>query len=109
MGSCIHFTNPTQRVQIASPEACAARLPFSKPRRSIERLVLLANDSNPSMRLVAAGHPKTPHDVLRRLAVDFDSQVRAWVARNPAVPPDIVEILCSDDSPAIRAYARLLC
>lgn len=107
MVSCLGFINPTHRAQFASPEACAAKLPFSSPRRSVQRLVDMSYDEQWQIRVVPAGHPLTPQDVLERLATDEHYQVRSWVVRNLSTNDDTLRILEQDVDSRIAAYARL--
>ncbi len=104
---CIHFTNPTQRAQNADPIACAMKLPFSVPRRSIERLVDMASDDDWQIRVVPAGHPATPQPVLQALAADESFHVRSWVVRNMSTSKDILVFMAQDVDGGISAYARL--
>lgn len=65
----------------------------------------LAASDKVSDRIVAAGNPSTPAEVLVRLSADEDEKVRGWVARNPEVPKDTLCRLTYDRDPGIAAYA----
>lgn len=108
--SCIGFTNPTQRAQIASAEACAAVLPFSSPEvteAKRRRLVTMARSPRAKVRAAAAGNPATPQWVLEELADDEDVEVRRWVVRNQAADPMLVRVMAGLDPDAgIRAFAH---
>ncbi len=82
------------------------KLPWSKPHRSIKRLVRLAHDEDPRIRAAAANHPDTPESCLIELARDGYYVVRSAVARNTAATPAVLEILAEDQDPRISTYVR---
>lgn len=105
---CLTYQNPTQRAQNADPIACAMKLPFSVPRRSIERLVAMASDEDWHIRVVPAGHPATPQDTLQALAADESFHVRSWVVRNLSTGTEILAFMTMDVDAGISAYAKLM-
>lgn len=67
----------------------------------------LAASDKVSDRIVAAGNPSTPLDVLWCFVKDEpEVQVRSWVARNPSTGRTLLWFLTGDPDPGIAAYAR---
>lgn len=67
----------------------------------------LAESDKVSDRIVAAGNPSTPLDMLWRLVKDEDDpKVRGWVARNPSAGRSLLWMLARDEDPGIAAYAK---
>lgn len=93
--SCIGFTNPTQRAQIASEEACSARLPWSVPdyigQRRIVRLSEQAISPEYQIRAIAAAHHELPLAYLLMLSMDSSPEVRRRVAMNNSATKDLLE------------------
>ncbi|HET8844617.1 MAG TPA: hypothetical protein VFN35_24315, partial [Ktedonobacteraceae bacterium] len=58
---------------------------------SVERLVELSED--PALRIMVAGNPASPTNLLALLAQDHDVQVREQVASNPNTPWPVLEQL----------------
>lgn len=110
--SCIGFTNPTQRAQIVSKEACEAKLPFTVVKRSESkayRLSAMAKSGDVKIRSAAASNPMLDPSDLAVLAFDEDESVRGWALRNPTMSKDLTRLMLeADKSPAIRAYAKFL-
>lgn len=109
--SCFSYLSPEARKRFLSGEAKAEKLGWFPPEllitdRQAKRMRKLGSSEKVSDRIVAAGNPSTPAQVLIRLSADEEAQVRGWVARNPAVPTDTLWRLTYDRDPAIAAYAR---
>ena len=57
------------------------------------------------LRLVTAGHPSSPPDLLERRARDRWPAIRQAAARNPACPPPVLARLAVDKVPTVREAA----
>lgn len=113
--SCIRFNTPAQRQAMRdyrptmlTPEQAASLHPAPPVTASkIQRLRLLATDTNPKIRESVASSPHTPDDVMATLAADPDDGVRACVARNEATACDILRSLADDESERVRGFLAL--
>lgn len=85
-------------------------LPRSLPRWTDgkrKRLVGFARSEDPWQRAVAAGHPKTPSNLLLELLLDDSVHVRRCAVKNPTMTQPLFEIAARDEDPGISAYARM--
>lgn len=93
--SCIGFTNPTQRRQIASKEACEAKLSWPVPeyvgKRREVRLAQQAIDPSYKVRAIAAAHPDLPLAYVLLLSMDSSREVRRHVAMRKTLSKDLLE------------------
>lgn len=113
--SCIRFTTPAQRRQLAAlapamltAAEVAARHPAPPVTPSkLRRLRLLADHADPKIRESVASSHHTPADVAEALAHDPDAGVRAWLARNETVPRDILRRLAHDESQTVRGFVAV--
>ena len=113
--SCIRFNTPAQRAQmkamapamLTSEQAAALHPAPPVTDSKINRLRLLATDSNPKIRESAASSYHTPEDVFEALANDPDEGVRACVARNESAPCDVLRSLATDESERVRGFLAL--
>lgn len=83
------------RTQIASEEACSARLPCSVPeyigQRRIVRLSEQALSPQYQIRAIAAAHPDLPLAYLLMLSMDSSPEVRRYIAMNKSLTKDLLE------------------
>ena len=113
--SCIRFNTPAQRAQmkamapamLTSEQAAALHPAPEVTQTKIQRLRLLAADTNPTIRESAASSYHTPEDVFEVLARDPDEGVRACVARNESAPCDVLRSLVADESERVRGFLAL--
>ena len=113
--SCIRFNTPAQRQAMRdaapvmlTPEQARAQHPAPPVTESkINRLRLLAKDSNPRIRESVASSYHTPEDIFEALARDPDEGVRACIARNESAPCDVLRSLATDDSERVRGFLAL--
>lgn len=113
--SCIRFNTPAQLAQMRAmapamltSEQAAALHPAPEVTPSkIQRLRLLAADTNPKIRESVASSYHAPEDVFEQLARDPDEGVRACVARNESAPCDVLRSLASDRSERVRGFLAL--
>jgi len=70
----------------------------------INRLRILAADSNPKIRESVASSLHAPEDVFFDLARDADEGVRSCVARNESAPCDALRLLADDPSERVRGF-----
>jgi hypothetical protein len=108
--SCFNFIPPSARERFFSDEAKAEKLSWFPPKllitdRQEKRMRRLAASDKVSDRIVAAGNPSTPREVLWRLLFDEEPKVRGWVARNPITDWYLLSKLTEDEDPGIAAYA----
>lgn len=64
----------------------------------VKGLAILAEDDDPSIRLVVAQNPATPRTVHQLLELDDSQHVRAALARNPTITPKLLLMLARDYS-----------
>ncbi|MBI5161889.1 MAG: hypothetical protein HY996_10830 [Micrococcales bacterium] len=113
--SCIRFTTPAQKAQLAriaprmrSADELAAQHPAPPVTASkIRRLRLLARHADPKIRESVASSRHTPADVAAALASDPDEGVRAWLARNETTSGDLLRTLGRDASATVRAWVAV--
>jgi len=113
--SCIRFNTPAQLAQMRAmapamltTEQAATLHPAPEVTKSkVQRLRLLAIDSNPKIRESVASSYHTPEDVFESLARDADEGVRACVARNESAPCDVLRSLATDASERVRGFLAL--
>jgi hypothetical protein len=113
--SCIRFNTPAQLAQLRAMAPSmltaveAAGLHPAPPvtESKIERLRLLATDSNPRIRESVASSYHAPDEVFLALARDADDGVRACIARNESVSCDILRTLADDPSERVRGFLAL--
>ena len=113
--SCIRFNTPAQRAQmkamapamLTSEQAAALHPAPEVTQTKIQRLRLLAADTNPKIRESAASSYHTPEDVFEVLVRDPDEGVRACVARNESAPCDVLRSLVADESERVRGFLAL--
>lgn len=113
--SCVRFTTPAQRRQLAamaprmlSAEEVRARHPAPPVTASkLARLRLLARHENPKIRESVASSPHAPADVVGALAQDPDAGVRAWLARNESATCEVLRALADDESETVRGWVAL--
>ena len=58
------------------------------------------------VRSVVARNPKTPAEILRKLAEDENQEVRSAVAENPRTPVDILRKLALDEDVHVSKAAE---
>jgi hypothetical protein len=109
--SCIGFTNPTQRKQIASKEACEAKLSWPVPeyvgRRRTVRLSEQALSPSYEIRAIAAAHPDLPQAYVLLLSMDSSREVRRHIAMRKVASKDMLERMYGRETdPAIKQYLR---
>lgn len=113
--SCIRFNTPAQRAQMAAAAPTmltaeeAARLHPAPPvtASKIQRLRLLAENSNPKIRESVASSYHAPTDLFERLAHDVNAGVRGCVARNEAVPCEVLRELSHDSDATVRGWVAV--
>ncbi|MBW4031371.1 MAG: hypothetical protein HIU88_01750 [Acidobacteria bacterium] len=113
--SCIRFNTPAQRAQMAAAAPTmltseeAARLHPAPPvtASKIQRLRLLAENSNPKIRESVASSYHAPAELFERLAHDVDAGVRGCVARNEAVPCEVLRELAHDTDATVRGWVAV--
>ena len=113
--SCIRFNTPAQLAQMRAmapamltAEQAAALHPAPEVTESkIQRLRLLAVDSNPKIRESVASSYHAPAEVFEALARDPDEGVRACLARNESAPCDVLRSLATDRSERVRGFLAL--
>ena len=113
--SCIRFNTPAQRAQMAAAAPTmltaeeAARLHPAPPvtASKIQRLRLLAENSNPKIRESIASSYHAPTDLFERLAHDVNAGVRGCVARNEAVPCEVLRELSHDSDATVRGWVAV--
>ena len=113
--SCIRFNTPAQRVQLAAmapsmltaDEAARLHPAPAMTATKIQRLRLLAENSNPKIRESVASSYHTPLDLAERLALDADEGVRACLARNETTSCDVLRELSHDESEVVRGFVAV--
>ncbi len=121
--SCIRFTTPAQRRQLA--DHAPAMLPVGSTTESaddepvarflsptvtaskIARIERLAKDADPKIRASAAASYHAPDRVYDALSRDADAGVRACIAKNEHVPCDILRRLATDPDERVRGFVAL--
>jgi hypothetical protein len=71
---------------------------------TVKTLRLLSVSDIAAVRRRVAENPKTPADILTKMAVDKDSQVRIAVGLNSATPHVVLSRLVYDDDPDVRYW-----
>ncbi|MEO8527572.1 MAG: hypothetical protein ABI435_00680 [Pseudolysinimonas sp.] len=113
--SCIRFNTPAQRRQLhAAAPAMRTAAEVAEHYRSpamtagkVERLRLLAQNSNPKIRESVASSYHVPPDVVEKLAHDPDPGVRACLARNETISCDVLRELASDAVETVRGWVAV--
>lgn len=104
--SCINLVG---RRREWNPE-CDVKLPRTLPlwtKSKQRRLDEMAVHPNPSIRAVAAGHPKlSPISAVLMVLDEQDVNVRRALVKNPAVSTTVIEQMVFDKDAGVRAYAR---
>ncbi|ODA89683.1 hypothetical protein ATY41_04305 [Leifsonia xyli subsp. xyli] len=113
--SCIRFNTPAQRqamrehrpALLTAEEAVALHPAPAVTESKIQRLRLLATDTNPKIREAVASSHNTPEDLLAALADDPDEGVRGCVAKNEVTPCGILRHLADDSSETVRGWVAV--
>lgn len=113
--SCIRFSTPAQRKQLArhAPTMQTLEQGVARPAAppvtasKLRRLRLLAADADPRIRESAALNPHLPADSATALAADDDAGVRAGLARNQTIASDLLRGLARDESATVRGWVAV--
>lgn len=113
--SCIRFNTPAQRlamrkhapVMLTAEQARALHPAPIMTESKIQRLRLLASDTQPKIREAVAASHHTPVEVRERLARDSNDGVRSAVAKNETTPCHILRFLAQDASETVRGWVAV--
>jgi len=76
-------------------------------KRYIKSAITNIFDEDPEVREQVAKDPRTPADVLVKLADDDSGYVRSYVAENPNTPVDVLKQLACDLSQGVRGSVAM--
>lgn len=90
---------------------CNDRLPFSVvpwTESKASRLHCFAVSPDPTLRAIAAGHPRVAEEDIFNLVHDEHVMVRRALVKNPRIPNKVVHFMVQDPDEGIAAYARMV-
>jgi uncharacterized protein (DUF2336 family) len=93
---------PDVNRQLADDSHYEVRAAIAARTDDAQVLVLLSEDENNYVRVVVAGNPATPPDVVRRLASDAHFWVRKTIAQREDLPRHLLELLARDPDGRVR-------